>query len=82
MDDIVCRIERLDNGWEVEICDPAGVDMNKASKGMYISPWKAYAFKTVKEVVDFLAKNLEKAVPANHDDFESSFKEATSDDME
>lgn len=76
----IVRIERLKNGFEVEMTDPAIVQQNNKrdnSKGSY-TPWKdpkvAYAFKTVAEVVTFLEKNLEKAMPM--DEYGSSFDAA------
>lgn len=86
MSEYVCKIERLTNGFEVEITDPKIVEYNNKrdnslSKGPY-KPYKdpkvSYAFKSVKEVVDFLSKNLDKAVPI--DEFESSFDVAAGED--
>jgi hypothetical protein len=79
MSDYVCKIERLQNGFEVEIRDPKIAEQNnKKSKPGTVTAWKdpnvSYAFKTVKEVLDFLDKNLEKALPM--DEYESSFAEA------
>lgn len=85
MSEPICKIERMANGYEVEITDPKIVEQNrKASKGGNPMPWKdpnvSYAFKTVKEVLDFLGKNLETALPM--DEYESSFKEASKEDEE
>lgn len=79
MDGCICRIERLENGFEVEISDPKIASANDSAKVVrYRSPWKAYAFKTAKEVVAFLEKNLEKAVP--NDEYSSCFDEACEED--
>lgn len=79
MSECVVKIERLANGYEVEMTDPKIVEQNqKPSKGS-IGSWKdpkvAYAFKSVAEVLSFLEKNLETAMPM--DEYQSSFEEAT-----
>lgn len=80
MSEYVCRVERLANGYEVELTDPKIVEQNNsASKlGSGSKPWRdpkvCYAFKTVKEVLDFLSKHLETALPMN--EYENSFAEA------
>ena len=58
MSECVLRVEKLENGYTVEVCDPALVRSNKNSKVPYKSPWKEYAFKTVKEVSTFVTKVL------------------------
>lgn len=86
MDRCVVRIERLNNGFEVEMTDPAIVEYNNKrdnSKAGIYKPWKdpkvSYAFKTVKEVVAFLEKNLEKAMPID-DEYGSAFDAAVAED--
>lgn len=76
----ICKIERLANGYEVEITDPKIVEQNKTGKGGYKNPEVSYAFKSVDEVLKFLGKNLETAMPL--DDYESSFDMAAKDDEE
>lgn len=79
MGECVIRIERLANGYEVEITDPAIVKANQSRQGS--KPWRNpkinYAFKTVEEVLAFLSKNLEKALPM--DDYSTSFDAAAGD---
>lgn len=85
------KISRFDNGFTVEIKDPAIVkynnarDNSKSGPGVpykeYKDPWKSFVFKTDKEVSAFLAKNLNKAiVKAKATDFESSFDTACDGD--
>jgi hypothetical protein len=58
------RIERLENGFEVELDDPKVVKANQSAKsGEWKNPTRSYAFKTLAEVMDFLSRNLEKALP-------------------
>ena len=83
MDDSVCTIERLANGFEVEITDPKIVEANnkRSTKSMSSVSWKdpkvGYAFKTVDEVCAFLKANLDKAMPL--DEFSGSFDAANSE---
>lgn len=75
-----CRIERAKNGFEIEMTDPAIVEQNRKRdmKGDYRMPYKSprvsYVFKSVKEVLAFLEKNLETALPL--DEYNSAFDEA------
>lgn len=85
MGECVIKIERLTNGWEVEMTDPEIVKANQApAKGGKYTPYKdpkvAYAFKTKDEVVKFISANLEKAMPM--DEYESSFDEAAATEKE
>lgn len=73
-----CRIEKLNNGYEVELRDPEIVKANSKGKGAYRDPCVAYCFNTVDEVLAFLKKNLDKALP--DDEYSSSFDAALDDD--
>ena len=81
MGDSCVRIERLTNGFEVEIRDPEIEKANNkrdgrtGSIGTWRDPWKSYAFKTAKEVTEFLTKALPKTVPDN-DEFSTAFDKA------
>ena len=57
-DDI--RIECLENGYEVEVCDPDIMAANQKSDSKYQSPYRSYAFSTIEEVTTFVQKTLEK----------------------
>lgn len=78
------RIDRKANGYSVCVTDPAIVAANNArdsSKGPY-KPWRdperSYVFKDITEVLEFLKKNLDKALPKDDpaDSFESAFDKA------
>lgn len=72
-----CRvvIERVANGYEVEVTDPELKAKNEGKMSLpYSDPTKEYVFKTVDEVLTFLTKNLDKALPA--DEYDSSFDTA------
>ncbi len=75
MECCVC-IERKTNGYEVEVTDPKIVAQNRKSdmKSPWRNPKRSYVFSTVKEVLDFLNKNLDKALPT--DEYTSSFDKA------
>jgi hypothetical protein len=82
MGDYCCRIEKMRNGYEVELRDPAIVKANSApsKKGEYTpyrDPCVSYVFGSVDEVLKFLKKNLEKALP--DDEYDSAFDEAAKD---
>lgn len=77
----VLRIEKLENGYEVE-CFDAKIDEenNKpAKKGVgynWKSPWKAYAFSTSAEVVSFIQKHLTNLPKSEHEQFNDAAVEA------
>jgi hypothetical protein len=74
-----CRvvIERVANGYEVEVSDPA---ISKGKGDLYVDRRKEYVFKSIDEVLSFLTKNLDKALPA--DEYDSAFDEAVEEDDE
>lgn len=80
--DSVLRIEKLENGYEVEICDPKIMANNDKPKSMYESPWKGYAFTTAEEVKNFVGEHLDSLKPPPDADAEygAAFKQATSED--
>ncbi len=79
MGEYVARIEKLENGYEVEVCDPAVDKANKNPKTPWKDPWKHYAFSTSKEVIAFLTKVLDDLKPPK-DDMATNFQRATEDD--
>jgi hypothetical protein len=81
------RIERLENGFTVEMDDPKIIEANNkrdnsSNKGPYV-PWKdpsrKFTFGTNKAVVAFITKNIDKIIPKPKDDFVSSFEIAAKD---
>lgn len=84
MGDYCCRIERLNNGFEVEMKDPEIVKANnkRSGKSNEPAPWKdpyvSFAFTTKEEVLKFLEKNLDKALP--DDTYSTSFDAAVAED--
>lgn len=78
-------IERLANGYNITVKDPAIVAANEArdnSKGPYKAyrdPERCYTFGTIAQVNAWLTANLDKALPKDDpiDSFEATFDKAS-----
>jgi hypothetical protein len=72
------------NGYEVEMKDPKIVKENqkpmKDGPTSYRDPYVSYVFQTSDEVLAFLKKNLDKALP--DDEYETSFDAAMAEDKD
>lgn len=73
------RIGRMANGYSVRLDDPKiraenAKPSTKGSIGSWKDPSREYVFKTCEEVLTFLEKSLDKALP--NDDYSSSFDSA------
>lgn len=79
MSETVCRIEKLTNGYTVEVTDPVAQKNNKDPKKPYVSPWKEYAFPDAKKAAAFVGKVLDSLEPVE-DDMATNFDRATSED--
>lgn len=81
MGESVLRIEKLENGYEVEICDPKVLAENAKPKSAWKDPWKGYAFTTAEEVKNFVGEHLDSLKPPPDADAEygQAFSEATGD---
>lgn len=66
--DTVLRIEKLANGYEVEICDPKIEAENEKPKTAWKSPWVGYAFTTAEEVKTFVGLHLDSLKPPKDED--------------
>jgi hypothetical protein len=82
MGETVLRIEKLQNGWEVEINDPKIIEENRKPKNSWTDPSKAYAFATAKEVADFITEHLDSLEPPPDADeeFGTEFKRQTEEE--
>lgn len=78
MGETVLRVEKLENGFEVEIYDEKISKANEKPKANYTSPWKAYAFTTSAEVVKFVEKHLDGLPKSPQDEFNNAAAEAFS----
>lgn len=70
MDNCVLRIEKLANGFEVEIADPEVKKNNTDSKKPWKDPWVGYAMLSVDDVKDFIGKHLDSLEPPADSDAE------------
>lgn len=75
MGEQVCRIERLTNGFTVEIPDAEIQKSNANSKNPWKDPYKKYAFASTKEVAAFITKHLD-GLKAPKDDMATNFDRA------
>lgn len=72
------RIERMANGYSVCVRDPKIIAANAKPNSRYRDPEREYVFKTCEQVLAFLDKNLDKALPLDDPDptFDSSWDKA------
>lgn len=81
MSDCILRVEKLTNGYEVEIADPKITADNAKPKSSWQDPWKGYSFRSAEEVATFVGATLDKlSPPSAEDEFSAAFKAATSED--
>jgi len=75
--DCVARIEKLENGYTVEVVDEDQRKKNNdpKSKEPWADPWKTYAFSTAEEVKEFIGTHLDalKPPPDADEEFSSAF---------
>jgi len=83
MSDTLLKIEKMENGYEVEICDPDIMEQNEknSKNAQWRDPWKSYAFGTVEEVAKFVSIHLGKLKPppGADEEYAAAFKSATKD---
>ena len=81
MSDTILRIEKAENGYSVEICDPKIMASNDKPKAAYADPWKEYLFTTAEEVKNFVGEHLDSLKPPPDADAEygQAFAKATSE---
>lgn len=80
MSDYSCRVERMTNGYSVRLTDPKiqKANDNPNRKGSWRDPSREFVFTDIDKVLEFLKKNLNKALP--QDDFDSAFAEVSAKD--
>ena len=69
------RIERMANAYRVCVTDPDIAAKNKKA-GSWKDPAREYSFVTKEEVLAFLKKNIDRALP--EEDYDSAFEVASS----
>ena len=71
MSDCVLKVEKLENGYTVEIIDPEIQKANDDPKSkQWKDPWKEYAFTTAEEVKNFVGEQLDSLKPPPDADME------------
>ncbi len=78
----VARVDKLENGYTVEVYDEKIRASNKKPKTEWQDPWKTYAFSTAAEVMAYLTAHLDslKPPPDADEEFGDAFKQATAED--
>lgn len=76
MSDCCVTIDRIANGYTVSVRDPKIVKKNM-KPGSYQDPCKKYSFDSLPKVLDFLKKNLDRALP--EEDYDSAFETASTE---
>lgn len=79
-DDAVMRIEKLENGFEVEVYEPAPAPKGKGTPPMGMpEPWKGYAFTSADDAIAFITEKLP-TLKTRRDEFSDGFAEATTEE--
>lgn len=75
----ILKVEKAENGYEVEVCDSKIMESNEKPKSEYKDPYKSYVFKTAEEVKNFIGEHLDSLKPPPDADTEyaSAFDEAS-----
>ena len=76
MSEYCCRIEKAQNGYEVELRDPKIVAQNAKSKGAWKDPNISYVFTDMEKMLEFLKNTLPTALQG--DEFSSAYDKALS----
>ena len=80
-DNIIVRIERLKNGWEVEYNDPKIQEANRKPKSQWKDPSVGYAFTDIDALLKFLKEQLPVLAPEDEEgEYAQNFKAAVSED--
>jgi hypothetical protein len=80
-DNIIVRIERLKNGWEVEYNDPKIQEANRKPKSVWKDPSVGYAFTDIDALLKFLKEQLPVLAPEDEEgEYAQNFKSAVAED--
>lgn len=74
------RIERDRNGYEVSVTDPKMAEANQKSDSDWKDPNTDYQFKTKEQVLSFLDKIIDDALPV--DAYAAAFDKAAEDSLD
>lgn len=70
MGDCCLKVEKLENGFEVEVRDPKIDEENAKPKSMWKDPWKSYAFTTAAEASAFITAKLSSMPKSGKEQFD------------
>lgn len=79
MYDEMLSLRKLENGFEVRVCDQKIKAQNDKPKANWKDPWKAYAFSTGTEAIEFIEKHIETLPKSDREKFDEAAKEAFDD---
>lgn len=74
------KIERAENGFEVEMCDPEIKKANMKGDGPYRDPNKTYVFTSMSKLMAFLRKELPTALAPSDDEYGNGFDKAVKEE--
>ncbi len=79
MSDCILRVEKLENGYEVEVIDEKIVAQNAKPKSAWKDPWKGYAFENADSALEFIQTQFRKLKPppSAEVEFDQAFKSAS-----
>ena len=81
MSDCILKVEKLENGFEIEVYDHEIAEKNRKSNGIYKDPYRSYAFNSTEDVMKFVEKTLKSAkMGSSKDEYSDSFAKAVSED--
>ncbi len=82
MSEYVLRVEKLVNGYEVELCDPKISAENEKPKSAWKDPWVGYVCKDKAEVLKLVDTHLDtlKPPPGADSEYSGAFAEATKEE--
>ena len=79
MYDEMLSVQKLENGFQVRVRDPKISAENDKPKANWKDPWKAYAFSTGKEVLEFIEKHIASMPKSDREKFDEAAKDAFKD---
>lgn len=72
MSNCLCKIERAENGYEVEVYDEKISARNSKGGIPWEEPYRSYLFTSAKDVVRFISENIDKF--GTSDEYSVAFK--------
>ena len=78
----IMRVDKLENGYEVEIYDEKIRTANEKPKSSWHDTWKGYAFTTAEEALAFIGQHFSslKPPPDAATEYSAAFKTASEEE--